>query len=169
VKCSTCGKETAEDKIVRIDDEPVCVDCLFGEVTPFTIRPIGIVKNDKKRKKTGFGTTGGDISVIHLLPGMTRFMKGLSEETHLMIVWYIHNAGAVRTDFSRGWDGKRVGPFASRTPDRVTPIGVTDVELLEVDSDRLTVKGLDAVDGTPVLDIKVGMESLERTGRKNYS
>jgi tRNA (Thr-GGU) A37 N-methylase len=67
--------------------------------------------------------------------------------------------------FARGYDGKQVGPFASRTPDRLTPIGVTEVELLKVDGTKLVVRGLDAFNGTPVLDIKVSMTSLKRSGK----
>ena len=48
--------------------------------------------------------------------------------------------------------------------DMLTPIGVTEVELLEVDGTRLVVRGLDAFDKTPVLDIKVSMESLRKSG-----
>ena len=67
-----------------------------------------------------------------------------------------------RSVFTRGFDGKRVGPFASRTSDRLTPIGVTEVELLEVNGTTLVVRNLDAFNGTPVLDIKVSMASLKR-------
>ncbi len=92
-------------------------------------------------------------------------MRGLADETHLTIVWQLHQARPVKTVFRRGWDGKRVGPFASRTPDRPTPIAITDVELLEVRGNVLKVRGLDAIDGTPVLDIKVAGKSLRRAGR----
>ena len=47
-----------------------------------------------------------------------------------------------------------VGAFATRTPYRPNPIGLTIVELLKVEGNVLTVRGLDAIDGTPVLDIK---------------
>ncbi|WP_457920125.1 TrmO family methyltransferase domain-containing protein [Candidatus Lokiarchaeum ossiferum] len=53
----------------------------------------------------------------------------------------------------------KVGVFASRTPDRLTPIAITNVDLLKIQETTLYVKGLDAVDGTPVLDIKLGMNS----------
>jgi tRNA (Thr-GGU) A37 N-methylase len=71
----------------------------------------------------------------------------------------------VQSVFPRGWDGKQVGPFASRTPHRLTPIGATEVELLEVRGTTLVVRGLDAFEGTPVLDIKVTMESLRQGGQ----
>ena len=151
--------------MIMIDGEPVSLTALYPDgANPIPIRPIGYVINDKERGAGGFGITGGDISEIHLHPGMARFMKGLEDETSLIILWHFHEARPIRSVFHRGYDGKHVGPFASRTPDRVTPIGVTEVELLEVKGTKLTVRGLDAFNGTPVLDIKVSMASLKRCG-----
>jgi len=164
-KCSECGWESEKLSMRFIDNKPVCLNCLYGNVDPVSIWPIGFVGNDKKRSREAFGTTGGDVSRIRLSPGMARFMKGLAEETHLTIVWQLHESRPIKSVFRRGWDSKKVGPFASRTPDRLAPIAVTDVELLEVKGTTLTVRGLDAVDGTPVLDIKVATESLRRTNK----
>lgn len=164
-KCSECGRPCPADALRHVDGKPLCLRCLCGDAKPVTIRPIGVVVNDKHLAGTGFGTTGGDLSEIRLHPGQERFMKGLAEETHLTIVWQLHKPRPIKTLFARGWDSKQVGPFASRTPARLTPIAVTDVELVEVKGTTLTVRGLDAVNGTPVLDIKVAPESLPR-GRR---
>ncbi|MFH1739445.1 MAG: TrmO family methyltransferase [bacterium] len=165
IQCDTCGRKCSGDEIRLIDGESVCLTCLYGDAEPITIRPIGVVRNDKNREEKGFGTSGGDISEIVLYPGMARFMKGLAEETHITVVWSLHQTRPLKTAFPRGWDKKHVGPFASRTPDRLTPVAVTDVELLEVKGTVLKVRGLDAINGTPVLDIKVAMESLHRSGK----
>jgi len=159
-RCSECGRACPADRTKLIDGKCVCVRCLCGDVEPVAIWPIGRVVNGKKRAERSPGAPGTDVSEIHLHPGQERFMKGLADETHLTIVWQLHQARPVKTVFHRGWDGKRVGPFASRTPNRPTPIAITDVELLEVRGTRLIVRGLDAVDGTPVLDIKVSGKSL---------
>ena len=147
-----------------IDGESVSPTDLYpDDARPIVMRPIGYVVNDKERGPGGFGITGGDVSKIHLYPGMARFMKGLKDETSLLILWHFHKARTIQSVFHRGCDGKHVGPFASRTPDRLTPIGVTEVELLEVKGTTLIVRGLDAFNGTPVLDIKVGITSLKRS------
>jgi tRNA (Thr-GGU) A37 N-methylase len=163
-RCSECGLACNADEIRIVDGKNVCLNCLCGQAEPIEIRPIGIVVNDKKRNKKGFGTEGGDVSEIRLHPGQERFMKALADETHLTIIWNLHQSRPVKTAFHRGWDGKEVGPFASRTPDRLTPIAITDVELIEVRGTTLIVRGLDAIDGTPVLDIKVSKKSLKRDG-----
>lgn len=150
--------------MIMIDGEPVSLTALYPDgANPILMRPIGYVVNDKERGAGGFGITGGDISEIHLYPGMARFMKGLEDETSLLVLWHFHEARPIRSVFHRGYDGKHVGPFASRTPDRLTPIGVTEVELLEVKGTTLIVRGLDAFNGTPVLDIKVSLASLKRS------
>ncbi len=83
-------------------------------------------------------------------------MYKMQEETHLTILYHLHRARPVRSRFKRGLDGKLVGVFASRTPDRLSGIGVQDVRLVAVRGTTLIVEGLDAIDGTPVLDIKLG-------------
>lgn len=167
--CSNHERNHVGDAVILIDGEPVPMKSLYGEgAKPITIRPIGYVVNDRERGPGGFGITGSDISEIHLYPGMVRFMKGLEDETHLLILWHFHKARPIRSVFARGYDGKQVGPFASRTSDRLTPIGVTEVQLLEVKGTTLVVRGLDAFNGTPVLDIKVSMASLKQGGRGDH-
>jgi tRNA (Thr-GGU) A37 N-methylase len=82
-------------------------------------------------------------------------MFGLDQEPEITIVYYLHKTRPVKTRFNRGLDGKRVGVFASRSPDRLSRIGIQNVHLMEIKGTTLFVKGLDAVSGTPVLDIKL--------------
>ena len=146
---------------IQVDNERVLVEELYGDVEPIAIRPIGHVA---KVTEVG-GDYASRISEIRLLPAMRRFMKGLDEESSLFVLWHFDRAQPVRSVFPRGWDGKEVGPFASRTPHRLTPIGATEVELIEVRGTTLVVRGLEAFEGTAVLDIKVAMASLRCAGR----
>ena len=123
---------------------------------PVRIYPIGFVVNGQERDDSDFGLRSqAETSRVELLPSQRRFMYKLEEEDRLTIVYYLHQARAIRSRFDRGLDGKQVGVFASRTPDRLSRIGIQDVRLLRVDGTTLVVEGLDAVDGTPVLDIKM--------------
>jgi formylmethanofuran dehydrogenase subunit E len=152
---------------MMIDGKPVPLNELYPkDAEPITIRPIGYVVNERFRGPGDFGITGSDVSEIRLYAGMARFMKGLEDESSLLILWHFHKARPIRSTFTRGWDNKEVGVFASRTPDRPTPIGATVVELIEVKGTTLVVRGLDAFDGTPVLDIKVSMQSLKESRRR---
>ena len=156
VRCSECGTKCLKDDVFSIDNKTVCRSCLFADIPPVQIYPIGFVSNRQKRAKRGFGLCGKTRrSKIKLLPSQKPFLYKLEDETHLTIVYYLHKSRSARSRFKRGLDGKEVGIFASRTPDRLSKIGIQDVRLVSVKGTTLTVEGLDAIDGTPVLDIKM--------------
>ena len=155
--CSMCGKESDRKHLFKIDEEWVCARCLYGDAQPFEIYPIGVVRNSLERSLTDFGLKGANrnLSRIELLPSQKQFMYKLEEEHYLTIVYYLHKARPAVSVFNRGLDGKKVGVFASRTPDRLSRIGIQDVRLRRIEGTTLFVEGLDAVDQTPVIDIKL--------------
>jgi tRNA (Thr-GGU) A37 N-methylase len=129
---------------------------MYTGAQPFEIYPIGVVRNNLRRSPHDFGVLGKeDISRIELIPTQINFMYKLEDEKNITVVYYLHQARPVRSVFKRGLDGKEVGVFASRTPDRLSKIGIQDVRLIRIEETTLYVKGLDAVDGSPVLDIKL--------------
>jgi tRNA (Thr-GGU) A37 N-methylase len=156
-RCSSCGAACDGPERFVVDGRTYCKGCLFGDVEPLCIHPIGTVRNDSQRDASDFGTSGGGrTSRIELHPGQEMFMYRLEDETRLTVVYHLHRPRPVRSRFRRGLDGKEVGVFASRTPDRLSHVGIQDVTLIEVRGTTLVVEGLDAIDGTPVLDIKLG-------------
>ena len=160
-KCSRCYKPVGQDKICNIDNKRVCVTCIYGKTKPFKVYPIGIVKNKLTRDKKGFGTTGeGGISRIELFESQKPFTYKLEEEKTITVVYHLHESNHVKSVFNRGLDGKKVGVFASRTPYRLSNIGIQDVRLLKIEDTTLYVEGLDAVIETPVLDIKMKWSSF---------
>ena len=156
VRCTECGRLCAGGEIFTVDAQSVCRTCLFGAVEPLCIYPIGIVVNGLERNGTDFGRTdSGEESRIELAAGQRRFLYRLEDEAALTVVYWLHRARPVRSRFRRGLDGKETGLFATRTPDRLSRLGIQDVRLLAVRDTVLYVQGLDAVNGTPVLDIKM--------------
>jgi tRNA (adenine37-N6)-methyltransferase len=154
--CAECGKTVEDEKTVLIDNRHICLACIYGERKPFEIYPIGHVCNELQRNKRTFGLHGEkNISRIELLPSQRRFMYKLEEEKFLTIVYYLHETKSVKSVFKRRRNGKKVGVFASRTPYRLSKIGVQDVKLLKIEGTTLYVEGLDAINNSPVLDIKV--------------
>lgn len=102
----------------------------------------------------------GDVEArIVLEPELRPGLRGLGEFSHVLVVALLHGARfeparhLVRRP--RGLaDMPELGIFAQRAKDRPNPIGVTVVPLVAVGEDGVTVRGLDAIDGTPILDLK---------------
>jgi tRNA-Thr(GGU) m(6)t(6)A37 methyltransferase TsaA len=128
--------------------------------------PIGRVHSPRTEAKDDFW---GDVVSEIELDG-TRFtpdsVLGLAEFSHIMVLYHFHlvpEASVVTgTNHPRGnpeWP--HVGIFAQRKKDRPNRLGVSICELIEVDGLKLKVKALDAIDGTPVLDIKPVVREFE--------
>lgn len=85
-------------------------------------------------------------------------LRGLDEFSHLWLIWGFSQVD--KTDWSptvrppRLGGNKRVGVFATRSPFRPNPIGLSSVEILEIKNGEIYVKGADLLDGTPIYDIK---------------
>ncbi|MFW6002887.1 MAG: tRNA (N6-threonylcarbamoyladenosine(37)-N6)-methyltransferase TrmO [Halanaeroarchaeum sp.] len=82
-------------------------------------------------------------------------LAGIDAGDSLLVVWFAHEADRSLLRLDRG---ERRGVFSSRSPARPNPIVITTVEVLEVDGPSVTVRGVDMVDGSPVLDLKVPLE-----------
>ncbi|HEX6533609.1 MAG TPA: TrmO family methyltransferase [Gemmatimonadaceae bacterium] len=162
LECSECGRFVGATELREVDGKPVCIRCLFGDAPALGVWPIGVVRNSLAGPGTGVQICRTARSEIHLVPGMIRFLSGVSDETSLTVVWWAHLTHGLETTFERGLDGKVVGPFAARTPARPNPLAITEVTLVEARGPVLVVEGLDAVDGTPVIDLKLGRGSIAR-------
>ena len=121
------------------------------------MHPIGFVKNEVSSRKDV--SWGNDTSVIQLEEEYCSGLSGLGDFSHAIIVFYLDKAQYVKEKHLRRRPQNRedmplVEIFSQRGKDRPNQIGITSVRILSVDENRLIVQGLDAVDGTPVLDIK---------------
>jgi len=102
---------------------------------------------------------GGVESEIHLEPEFALGLKGLDQFSHIIIVFFMDKStfdaaeDLIRRPKGRA-DMPLLGIFAQRARHRPNSIGITAVELLGIERNVVRVKGLDAIDGTPVLDIK---------------
>ena len=131
----------------------------------FAVRPVGIVENSVAQKKEDFW--GSEVSVIRLEEEYRGGLEGLEEFSHALILCMLDRAQYVRQKHlrrrPRDWaDMPMLGIFSQRTKDHPNTIGVTAVEILAVSEDTLTVRGLDAIHGTPVLDIKPYFPAFDR-------
>lgn len=95
-------------------------------------------------------------SRIVLDPALVEGLEGLEPGQRVMVIFHFHRSqGYALRQHPRGDESlPRQGVFALHSPRRPNPIGVTVVDLLAVEGNVLRVRGLDALDGTPVLDLK---------------
>lgn len=122
-----------------------------------TMRPVAFVHSDVRERKDV--SWGDDVSTLKLEPACAGGLMGLSDFSHALIVTYLDQAKYDRERHLQRRPQNRAdmpltGIFSQRAKDRPNQIGVTAVEVVAVREDALIVRGLDAVDGTPVLDIK---------------
>ena len=107
-------------------------------------------------------------SEIHLDPQLAAGLQGLEGYSHILVAFFLDRAQGfdpakqlLRKPRGRE-DMQAVGVFAQRTKYRPNPLGITAVQLLGIEGNVVKVRGLDALDGTPVLDIKPYMPAFDR-------
>lgn len=122
----------------------------------YQVRPVGEVRNNITEK--GWQEWRDVVSEIHVRAQYAAALDGISGFSHIIVLFWMHRLDEPRNTLQvhpqRRSDLPLVGVFATRAPVRPNPIGMTVVKLLEQEHTTLKVLGLDAIDGTPVLDIK---------------
>jgi tRNA (adenine37-N6)-methyltransferase len=116
--------------------------------------PIGTVRS--RMKEPEIRDWDDVVSEIRMDPKWIKALKGIEDFSHLIVLFHLSRSVGVNIQVHpRGRaDLPLVGMFATRSPHRPNPVALTICRLLKRRGTRLTVKGLDAVDGTPVIDIK---------------
>ncbi len=118
--------------------------------------PIGTIHSPYPTREAApkSGYESKDECIIEVFGDFAAALDGVEQFDRLVVLYWLHQA---RRDtlrvYPRG-QSELKGVFASRSPDRPNPIGLSVVRLLKKERNMLQVVGLDAVDGTPVLDIK---------------
>lgn len=135
----------------------------------FRVRPVGVVHS---QCKTGEQARDADmresIGEIEIFEEFLQGMSDLKDFSHIVVIFWMHRAGFDSLKVRPIYHPEKLrGVFATRHPDRPNPIGITIVELLNVRGNRLKVKGVDMLDGTPVLDIKPYTEYYRREPYKS--
>ena len=132
----------------------------------YTMRPIGRVRSpftDTGQIPKGPGAEHSAEGVLEIRPELEAGLADIEGFSHLFVIWVFDRAEPA-TDLV-AWppsDDRPHGVFATRSPQRPNPIGLTVVELLGRDGPRLRVRGVDMLDGTPILDLKPYLSSVPR-------
>jgi len=130
----------------------------------FTAQPIGFIHSPHHETSSipkGLGAQHDAEGVIELLREFGPGLKDIEGFSHLFVLWEFDRASGFDLMAHPPSDqGREHGVFATRSPRRPNPIGLTVVELLGREGDSLRVRGVDMLDGTPVLDIKPYLSSI---------
>jgi len=125
------------------------------------LEPIGIVHSPYKTLAAAPPQDGEDISTIEIFGKYEAGLKDIDGFSHLNVLYHLHLSRGWDLRITTPWDTRLHGLFTTRSPRRPSPIGYAAVELLERKDNLLRVRGLDAVEGTPVLDIKPYIPAID--------
>jgi tRNA (adenine37-N6)-methyltransferase len=129
----------------------------------FTSQPIGFVSSsykDASEIPKGLGAKHEADGVLKILPEFEPGLTGVEGFSHLIVLWEFDRAHGFELLGTPPSDNRPHGVFATRSPRRPKPIGLTFVELSRRKGIELHVRGVDILDGTPILDIKPYLSSV---------
>ena|SRR5579872_702586 len=127
------------------------------------MQPIGYVRSpylDTSQIPKGCGATHPAEGYLEIEPQFELGLTDIEGFSHLIVLWTFHRADGLDLLVTPPTDNRAHGVFATRSPRRPNPIGLTVVELLGRQGSRLQVRGVDMLDGTPILDIKPYLSSI---------
>jgi tRNA-Thr(GGU) m(6)t(6)A37 methyltransferase TsaA len=121
------------------------------------MRPIGYIRSaytDTQQVPKGLGATHTMEGRLEVLPEFEAGLQDIEGFSHLYVLWVFHESGGYELLGTPPSDTSPHGVFATRSPRRPNPLGLTLIQLTRREGRILHVSGLDMLDGTPVLDIK---------------
>jgi tRNA-Thr(GGU) m(6)t(6)A37 methyltransferase TsaA len=127
------------------------------------LQSIGVVHTPYRTRDDvpkGLGTRHAAEGTIEILPELAAGLTDIEGFSHLYVIWVFDRVDGVELTAWPPADDRPHGVFATRSPRRPNPIGLTVVELLRRDGRDLHVRGVDMLDGTPILDLKPYLSSV---------
>lgn len=131
--------------------------------SPLVLKPIGIIRSsfaDTSQIPKGPGARHDDEGVLEINSELERGLDDIEGFSHLFVLWVFDRVDGFDLVARPPSDDRPHGVFATRSPRRPNPIGLTVVQLLRRDGPRLHVRGVDMLDGTPIVDIKPYLSSV---------
>jgi len=128
-----------------------------------TMQPIGYVRSPFQgtgEVPKGHGAKHEAEGILDILPEFAPGLLDIEGFSHVYVIWAFDRSDGSRLTVTPPTDDRPHGVFATRAPWRPNPIGLTVVELLGREGGKLRVRGVDMLDGTPILDIKPYLSSV---------
>jgi tRNA (adenine37-N6)-methyltransferase len=129
----------------------------------FNFKPIGFVRSpysDTKQVPRGVGAKHEAEGFLEISPEFAAGLQDIEGFSHLFVIWVFDKLEGYELVGVPPTDDRPHGVFATRSPYRPNPIGLTVVEVLSHEGNKVRVKGIDMLDGTPILDLKPYMSSI---------
>jgi tRNA (adenine37-N6)-methyltransferase len=129
----------------------------------FSPRPVAHVRspyNNAQQVPKGLGARHEAEGILEILPEFEAGLTDIEGFSHLIVLWVFDRAEGFELLGTPPCDDRPHGVFATRSPRRPNPIGLTVVELLRREGTRLHVRGIDMLDGTPILDLKPYLSNI---------
>ena len=127
------------------------------------MQPIGYVKSpftDTQSIPKGLGAKHDAEGTLEIRADLEPGLTDIDGFSHLFVIWVFDRSEGFNLMVNPPSDNRPHGVFATRAPKRPNPIGLTVVELLQREGPILHVRGIDMLDGTPILDIKPYLSSI---------
>jgi tRNA-Thr(GGU) m(6)t(6)A37 methyltransferase TsaA len=132
-------------------------------VSTISMRAVGVVRSPFKETAQvpkGLGAEHSAEGMLEVAPELEAGLTDIEGFSHLFVLWLFDRAEPCQLLGTPPCDDRPHGVFATRSPRRPNPIGLTVVELVARDGNKLHVRGVDMLDGTPILDIKPYLSSI---------
>jgi tRNA-Thr(GGU) m(6)t(6)A37 methyltransferase TsaA len=129
----------------------------------WAMQPIGYVRSPYKSTREipkGLGAKHEAEGALEILPEFEPGLKDIEGFSHLFVIWAFDRSDGCDLVVTPPSDNQPHGVFATRSPRRPNPIGLTVVQLLSREGPALRVRGIDMLEGTPILDIKPYLSNI---------
>jgi formylmethanofuran dehydrogenase subunit E len=125
------------------------------------LKSIGIIHSPYKDRKESPPQGREEICWIEIFDQYVEGLKDIDGFSHLILFYWLHCSKDYSLLVKTPWDSEPHGVFATRSPNRANALGFSVIELIERDGNKLKVKGLDALEGTPLIDIKPYLPEID--------
>jgi len=136
------------------------------DATVFSLAPIGFIQSSLKSRREApkQGNEGAPEAWLEIVPEVVSGLEGIFSGQEVVLITWLHQArrDVLRVHPRSARNLPLAGVFATRSPDRPNPLGLHRVTVMEIVGNRLRVKPLEAIDGTPVVDIKPVLSKADR-------
>jgi tRNA-Thr(GGU) m(6)t(6)A37 methyltransferase TsaA len=138
---------------------------LMTTTDSYSLHPIGFIRSTLRTRREApcQGAEGAPDVWLDLLPGFAPGLLGITAGAEVLVVTWLHaaNRDVLQVHPRKNPENPLTGVFFTRSPDRPNPLGLHRVTVHQIAGDQLRIGPMEAIDGTPVVDIKAVLDASE--------